>query len=214
MEDISRDVYTFPFSTCEKPREGISQPFSALFNVLTCSVLLFFLVQTKTFHAFMFLSFLLLFELFHTLSHTIHIPGSFLMTCTHVSGFFVNVSLLYLFYKHTGRLPPYYYFMAILGLLLADIYAFFFLSFIYFSLTQILVFLLVLHFYYPFLSKLMQTNLFWILVSTICIYLAFLNESVNCKTMLKEYPDVPFHLIIEIIGIVPVYLISKTVYNL
>ena len=53
--------YTFPCKTCEKPnKNGIAQPYSAFFNLITCSIILYFLLNTKTTHAF-----LLLFSILH-----------------------------------------------------------------------------------------------------------------------------------------------------
>jgi hypothetical protein len=34
--------YTFPFHTCEKPQKGIAQPYSALFNLINCIIIFFF----------------------------------------------------------------------------------------------------------------------------------------------------------------------------
>jgi len=209
------NVYTFPFDTCETPQEtGIAQPYSVLVNVVTCSIVAFFLVKTPHWHAFWLLLALLIFELNHTLSHFIHIPGSFLFTITHVSGFLVNLALLNFLYHVTKTLPPWYY-IALWGIILAvDGYAFFNLSFIYFVLTQIVLFVAILFFYYPRLSQPVQRSFRWILGSTVVIYLGFVNEKLHCKDMLAAFPNFPFHVIIETLSIVPIYLLSSTLYNL
>jgi hypothetical protein len=172
------------------------------------------LVKTQNWHAFWLLLPLLIFELNHTLSHFIHIPGSFLFTITHVSGFLVNLALLNFLYHVTRTMPPWYY-IALWGAILAvDGYAFFNLSFIYFVLTQIVLFIAILFFYYSRLSKPVQRSFQWILGSTVVIYLGFVNEKLHCKDMLNAFPNFPFHVIIETLSIVPIYLLSSTLYTL
>jgi hypothetical protein len=41
-------LYTFPFSTCERPnKNGISQPYSVFFNLISCFIIIYFLSLTK-----------------------------------------------------------------------------------------------------------------------------------------------------------------------
>ena len=68
--------YLFPFDTCEKPnKRGIAQPYSTLFNVINCIIILSFLYKTKKNYTFYLLFFILLFEIFHLFSHMIHIQN-------------------------------------------------------------------------------------------------------------------------------------------
>lgn len=203
-------MYTFPFDTCEKPNVGIAQPYSVAVNCITCSIVFYYLCKTTTIHSFLLLGSLFVFELFHTLSHFIHIKGPFLVTSTHIAGFLFNLSFLYYLYKDTNVSPGNY--SLVFGIILmADYYAFTNLSFIYFILTQIFFFLSILFYYYPLLSKEKRYNLNIILVSTFFIYLAFVNEKMNCKKMLDAF-SFPFHMIIELLSIVPIYVLSKTFY--
>jgi len=66
--------YTFPFDTCEKTnKNGIAQPYSALFNLINCLIIFYFLLKTKHNYTFILLFSILCFELFHLFSHIIHI---------------------------------------------------------------------------------------------------------------------------------------------
>ena len=209
------NVYTFPFDTCETPKNnGIAQPYSVFINLISCLIIFYFLLQTKNYYAFILLLSLLLFELFHTLSHFIHIKGKFLYTSIHINGFLINLSLLHFLYRYTNKLPNIYYIIFLLLILLCDIYFFFNFSFIYFVLTQFILLVAILFYYYNFLPTNVQYNLKIILVSIFIIYIAFINEKINCKNMLKLYPNFPFHMIIEMLGIIPIYLLSYTFYNL
>lgn len=210
-----QNIYTFPFDTCETPQEsGIAQPYSVCVNVITCSIVLFFLIQTKSYHAFLLLLALLIFELFHTLSHFIHIKGKFLFTATHITGFLVNISFLNFLYRYTNVFPATHYLIFLCGILVCDAYAFFNLSFIYFVLTQIIFFIAILFYYYPILNNNIKTNLKIILATTFLIYLAFVNEKMNCKNMLNSFPGFPFHMLIEALSIIPIYVLSNTFYRL
>ena len=208
-------TYTFPFDTCEKPQEsGVAQPFSVAVNIITCSIVLFFLLRTKSRHAFLLLLALLIFEVFHTFSHFIHIKGPIQYTITHVAGFLFNVAWLNFLYRHTKVLPNPHFLAFLCGILVCDVYAFLNLSFIYFILTQICFFLAILFFYYPLLNRAVKTNLNMILASVFFIYLAFVNEKMNCENMLRRFPNFPFHVIIEAFSIIPIFILSKTFYSL
>jgi hypothetical protein len=207
--------YTFPFDTCEKPNKtGIAQPYSVFVNLITCSIVLYFVLKTKNNHSFFLLFSLLVFEFFHTFSHFIHIKGNFLFTITHIAGFLVNISFLNFLYNYTHILPKLYYLLFLFSILVLDAYSFLNLSFIYFVLTQIILFVAILYYYYPVLPKEIKSKIQLILLTTGLIYLGFVNEKLNCKSMLNMFPNFPFHVIIETLSIIPIYLLSSTFYNL
>jgi len=207
--------YTFPFDTCETPnKKGIAQPYSVLTNIISCCIILYFLCYTTHFHTFLLLFSLFIFEVFHTFSHFIHIKGKLLYTLIHIAGFFVNVSFLNFMYHYTQQFPNNYYLLFLVGIIIVDIYCFFNLSFIYFLLTQILLFFAILCYYYPYLSSQIKYNIHLIILFIFIIYICFLNEKINCKRMLKTFPNFPFHAIIEVLGIIPIYLLVSTFYNL
>ena len=137
-----------------------------------------------------------------------------MVTITHIAGFLVNISFLNFLYNYTHILPKLYYLFFLGCILLLDAYSFFNLSFIYFVLTQIFLFVAILYYYYPVLPKQIKSKIQLILLITGLVYLGFVNEKVNCKTMLNMFPKFPFHAIIETLSIIPIYLFSHTFYNL
>jgi hypothetical protein len=207
--------YTFPFDTCEIPnKNGVAQPYSVIINIITCSIVLYFLTLTTTYYSFFLLLSLLIFELFHTLSHFIHIKGKFLYTITHISGFLVNLSFLNFLYNYTGIFPSNTYLIFLGCILIADLFCFLNLSFIFFIATQIFLFLAILYYYYNLLPSNIKERIQLLVFSTFLIYLLFVNEKMNCKKMMKIFPNFPFHMIIEIVSIIPIYYLSYTFYNL
>lgn len=195
-------------------KKGIAQPYSVAVNVITCSIVFYFLLKTKNSYTFLLLLALFVFELFHTLSHFIHIKGKFLYTITHIAGFIVNISFLNFLYNYTHIFPSLFYSLFLLGILCIDLFCFINLSFIYFVLTQIIFFLCILFYYYPLLSSKIKHKIHLIILSTFFIYLGFVNEKLNCKTMLSLFPTFPFHMLIEVASIIPIYLLSSSFYKL
>lgn len=206
--------YTFPFDTCEKPNtSGIAQPYSVLVNLINCSIIFYYLIKTENNNSFLLLGSLLIFELFHTISHSIHIKGKFLYTITHAAAFLYNILLFNFLYNYTSKFPHKYYIVFLACIILFDIYALYNSSVIYFILTQFLLFASILYYYYPFLPTKIKNKIHWIGLSAVLIYLGFINEKINCKKMLKVYPNFPFHIIIELFSIIPVYLLSSGFYK-
>jgi hypothetical protein len=213
--DNSINEYTFPFDTCEKSnKSGIAQPFSAFTNLLNCAIILYFLLKTKTKYAFILLFSILCFELFHVFSHTMHISGSLQINITHLLSYCINFSFFYLFYNYTNILPNYIFIVYILLLICFDIYSLYNLSIVFYIITQALLFLSVLFYYYSYLPKSIQNNIYYIVFLVFLIIILFLNEKYNCKAMLNNYPNFPFHILIEILGIILFYIISQSFYNL
>jgi len=175
--------YTFPFNTCEKVnKNGIAQPYSVLFNLINCFIILYFLLKTKHNYAFLLLFSILCFEVFHSFSHMIHIPGIF---------------IIYL-----------------IVLVCLDLYSLFNLTFIYYISTQSIIFISLLIYYFALLPKFIQNSMYQLFILIIVIILLFLNESYNCERMLEIYPHFPYHIFIEIAGIIFFYLICSNFYKL
>ena len=85
--------YTFPFDTCEKlNKNGIAQPYSAIFNLINCIIILHFLLKTKRKYTFILLFSILCFELFHVFSHIVHIQGNIQINITHLLTYFMNLA--------------------------------------------------------------------------------------------------------------------------
>jgi hypothetical protein len=215
MNIIGKNEYTFPFDTCETPKNiFFAQPYSVSINFLSTLVILYFLFKTRTLHAFILLFSLLLFDLSHTYSHFIHIKSSIQITLVHVLAYILNFSFLYALYKYTNKLPSFPLIIFLIVILSFDIYAFFNLSLLYYIFTQILFFFSIFIYYYGSLSKNMKKRLNILLILIGIIYLGFINEAFNCKRMLEIIPNFPFHAIIEILILFAVYFFSLTFYNI
>jgi hypothetical protein len=215
MNIIDKNKYTFPFDTCEKPKNKFfAQPYSVTINFISTLIVLYFLFKTNTLHGFMLLFSLLLFDLSHTFSHFIHVKPGIQITLVHVLAYFLNFTFFYALYKYTKKLPSIPLIIFLVIVLLVDIYAFFNLSLLYYIFTQILFFFSIFIYYYSSLSNTMKKRLNILLIIIGIIYLGFVNEAFNCKKMLKKFPNFPFHALIEILILIAVYLFSLSFYNI
>jgi len=206
--------YTFPFNTCEKPnKNGIAQFYSSLFNVINCLNIFYFLLKTKKKYTFILLFFILCFEMFHVFSHSIHISGSIQINITHMLSYCINIAFLFFFYNYVKKLPSNWFIVFYLLLIFLDIYMFCNMNVVYYIFSQALLFLSVLFYYYRFLTKNIKDKINIIFCLVILIIILFLNEKYNCEKMMSIYPYFPYHVIIEIIGIVLFYIICSNFYK-
>jgi len=207
--------FIFPFNTCETANtEGIAQPYSVVFNILNCLIIFVFLLKTTNFYTSVLLFSIFVFELFHTFSHIIHIEGSLQTNIAHILAYFINFSFLYAFYSYTKQAPNLPFILYLVLLVGIDIYFFMTSSIFYYLTSQSLIFISLFLYYFSLLPKFVQKNIYMILFSVALIILLLLNEIFNCKTMLEFYPHFPYHIFIEIAGILAFYLISSTFYRL
>ncbi len=207
--------YTFPFDTCETPnKHGVAQPYSMMVNIINCCIILYFLLKTKKIYTFILLFSILCFELFHTFSHIIHISGTLQINITHSLVYVMNLAFFYVFYSYTQVFPSLIFIFYILLLIMFDIYSVMNLSIIYYLITQSLIFISLLFYYYHLLPKYIQKSIYIIFTLIIIIIFLFLNEKYNCKAMLSLYPNFPFHILIELTGLILFYVISSNFYKL
>lgn len=209
--------FTFPFDTCEIPNEknAIAQPYSLTVNIIIACVILYFLFHTKSINAFLFILSLLFFEIMHSFSHIIHIPGDFQFKLIHSFAFLIILLLLNLLYHYTKVLPN-IFFIIICGMIFC-LDLFFTIqkySFIYNVFAYISIFLIILYSYYSYLSKYIHTQFHYLFISTGLFAFFSLNETMNCKQMLKIFPDFPFHIFVEASSFFPIYFICKSFYSL
>ena len=212
---IDKNDYTFPFDTCEAPKSKFfAQPYSVVVNICSTIMVLYFLCKTRTTHAFLLLLSLLAFDLSHTFSHFTHIKSKLQITLVHVLAYLLNFAFFYALYKHTNKAPTLPFLLLLLGILSFDVYAFFNLSLLFYIFTQILFFFSVFIYYYGALSSNMKQKLNVLLLFIGLVYLGFVNEAINCKKMLKYYPNFPFHAIIEVLILFAVYFFCQTFYTI
>jgi hypothetical protein len=206
--------YLFPFNTCEKPREdGIAQPYSAFFNVMTCCVIVYFLLKTKHSYSFLLLLSILIFEAFHVFSHMVHIPGPMQINMTHALTYVMNAAFFNAFYQYTHVFPGVAFLLYMFTLITVDIYTFATSPFVYYLATQSLIFISLLFYYYALLPKFVRQSIWYILALVIVVILLFLNETYNCRTMMSIYPHFPYHILIETVGILLFYVICSNFYS-
>jgi len=207
--------YTFPFNTCEKPnKNGIAQPYSSLVNLINCFVIFYFLLKTTKMYTFLLLFFILCFEAFHVFSHSIHISGSIQTNITHLLSYCINFAFLFFFYNYIKKIPSSWFILFYVFLIFCDIYSFFNMNLVYHIFSQALLFLSMLFYYYPLLNKNIKDKINIIFFLVILIIILFFNEKYNCEKMMSIYPDFPYHILIEIIGIFFFYIICSTFYKL
>jgi hypothetical protein len=207
--------YTFPFNTCEKPnKNGIAQPYSSLFNLINCLIIFYFLLKTKKIYTFILLFSIFCFELFHLFSHVVHIQGNIQTNITHIITYLINAAFFYVFYNYTNKLPSYEFIFYLFILVCFDIYSLFNLSIVFYILSQAVIMISLLVYYFPLMPKFIQKSLYKIIFFVSIIILLFLNEKYNCEKMMSIYPNFPYHVFIEIIGIVLFYIISSNFYKL
>jgi hypothetical protein len=197
----------FPFDTCEKVnKNGIAQPYSFGINIITCLIIINFYNKNNN----ILLLALLLFQMFHTFSHSIHIAGKSQTLIQHLLAYLVNIAFLYYLYKQTNILPNRIFLFLLFLLVLFDLYALKNLSLIYYFYTQIVVFALLYLFYLNKIPKL-QNNFKLLFFFILIISLLALNEKNYCKHMLEKYPNFPFHILIEITGSIIFYLFCQNI---
>jgi hypothetical protein len=207
--------YTFPFNTCEKVnKNGIAQPYSLFFNLINCIIILYFLLQTKNNYTFMLLFLILCFELFHSFSHIVHIKGSIQLNIIHLLTYLINFAFFYLFYSYTKKFPNKFFILYLIVLVCLDIYSLFNLTIIYYLSTQSIIFISLLLYYYRLLPKIIQNSIYKLILLVGFVILLVLNETYNCERMLAFYPHFPYHIFIEITGIVFFYVICSNFYKL
>lgn len=172
-------------------------------------------MYTKNIYNTLLLISILLFELFHVLSHTIHINGKIQTNITHLLAYIVNISYFILLYIKTKILPNYFYIIIFVLLIFIDLYSFITQKpFIIYLTTQFLIFILLFLCYYQYLPLFFKNKIPIIIILTVLILILFVNEMFNCKYLLEKYPNVSFHSLIEITAIFIVYLICSIFYKL
>jgi len=88
------------------------------------------------------------------------------------------------------------------------------MNIIYYIFTQALLLLSVLTYYYSFMNKNIKNKIKIIFYFAFLIIILFINEQYNCKKMLEIYPNFPYHIFIEIIGLLFFYIICSNFYKL
>ena len=194
----------FPFKTCEIPNKDsiIKQPFSAFLNILSCIILIYFIIIAKTFTVKLCIFSFLLFQLFHAFSHSFHIEGNIQTIIIHILSYILSITSFYTLFILTKKNPSYYIIFILIIIILIDIYIFLnknnsilgiFSGFSIITITYLS--------FYKFFPKIIKTLFKYILLGLFILSLFILNEKLNCNIMIS-YANLPYHAIIEIIGLI------------
>ena len=209
--------YTFPFNSCEIPnKKGIAQPYSAVINLVLTLIVSYFVFYSDNIYSKLFLSMVLIFNISHTFSHSIHLEkfGNLHFLLSHYSAIISTVFLLLLLNKITKTIPPTFIVYLLVGLYLIDsIFILCDVSHIYNIAVFLLILILIICFYYNLLPKVIKHNIQYIVFFSLLAFIFQLFEIYNCNKILEEYPNFPFHIIVEMTVFFPVLLICKSFYK-
>jgi len=208
--------FTFPFDTCERPQKGalVAQPWSTFVNCISLSIVFYFLCKVKTRQAFILLIGLFFFDCFHLFSHFIHIQKGIQLSLVHFMAYFLNFSLIYFLYKFSGKFLTPVISILLIFILVCDIYFLLYKTLLWYFFTQIAFFTIVLLYYKSSIIKIMGVYKLSLLLFFISmVYFGFVNEVLNCDTMLAWWPSFPFHAVIEMIIVFSNYIFASSFYN-
>lgn len=212
--------YTFPFNSCEIPnKNGIAQPYSAFINLLACFTVLYFIYYSNNFYSKLFLFSVLLFNISHTFSHSIHLGHlgqyknlHFLLT--HYTAIISTICLLILLTKISNTFPNTFFIYFLFFLYLLDLI---FVVYNFSHIYNIAIFLLILVFlilyYYTFLPNIIKQNIIYIVILSLFAFMFQIFEIYYCKKILDINPKFPLHIVVEICVFFPILLICKCFYK-
>ncbi len=207
--------FVFPYNTAENVNTyGIFiQPYSALVGIATVFLIFYYLLKTKTTHGFLLIFSILVFELFHSYSHIKHFNSIETQTkIVHSLTIFVNLSLLYALSKYSNKDISKIFVLFISCVVIADFYALNNLSIRYYIVTQLIILFSIIFYYLKSINKILNTKLLFVLF--LIIYLGFINETINGKYLLNNYPNFPFHAVLEILLFVFFYVLCSSLYKI
>lgn len=205
--------WTFPFKTCEKPIEFfIEQPVSFLVNLASVFNLLYYAYKSNVTHIKHTIFSYLLFELFHTISHSKRFNAQIQTSTIHFLAYYFFVATWLSLHFLTNKILNYNHLCFISFLILLDLYVFFIIGGLWTIITglTLIVSLFIVYFYelpYFFKYNLQQK----LIPGLIVLFVLFTNEALNCDKMMSFY-IFPYHSIIEILGFYLFHLLTFSFY--
>jgi hypothetical protein len=202
------EIY-FPFNTCEEPnkKSWVAQPISAFINMITCLILIYFFLQAKTSIIRLLILSFILFEIFHTFSHITHIDGTIQSNIIHGIWYFLSFMVLIASIKITKQYPNIYTILILLTIIIIDINLFFQANKLYMVFTALTLTVVIVISYYNLYPICIKKAIPYLIALLIILGLVLINEKINCLNMMK-YAKLPYHAIIEIIGMILFTLLS------
>jgi len=194
--------YQFPRTTCEMPQSGvIKQPVSSAINMLTVFGLVVLLIVRKYDWAsgILVLS-LVLFELWHTLSHAIHMKNNIQAIGIHTMAYIIAICIGLLIFARTGSISLYFVWFAV------------FMDILVISLRKkignhwsvitgiIIIGTLLVENYNKFPNSIQEMFPYFALMFVLGV-ICFLLETFYCQAAMNK-KQLPYHAIVEIIVLV------------
>ena len=221
---IPNNNYTFPFNSCEIPnKNGIAQPHSVIINTILCIIIFFFLLQSNNLYSRLFLFFILLFNISHTISHAIHINNTTYISninnihflLTHFLAIFSTIFLFCILTNITKYTLKSWQYFGLFCLYFSDIILILYdVSHIYNITIFLIILFTIFMIFYNYLSKKIKQNIQYIIgFSSITLFIDII-EITFCKSLLEKYGNIPFHSILELSAFVPIILLCYTFYKI
>lgn len=201
-------MFVFPFTTCERiSGSSVSQPFSAIVNIITCLTLLGLMCIAKTIPVRILLGVYALFEAWHAFSHIKHIAGNIQANVVHILGYMMSFATLYaILYLSKGTLSSLLLIIISLTILL-DIYIWIYVKGVWTVFTGLLVFAVIVFGNYDKLPPFFNICIPYLIVGLLLLFGLFIHETYNCERMMR-YKVLPYHVAIEILGFILFITIS------
>lgn len=210
-------AFRFPHNTCEKshPHWPVAQPYAFAINMLSAVVLAYFsLVHARTLPVRTTLAVFAVFEGWHAASHAVHsIPYSFVIV--HVLGYVLSAAMFWTLQLLSGYpgLPTEAW-LILVALVAADIVAVSKKRHTIFPIATgltILMGVLLLHQYAGALPPWLTRDILpWLLAGTVLVILLLWNEAAHCQRMMESNDRIPYHVIVEILGLVLFVALART----
>uniref|UniRef100_A0A6C0HI29 Haemolysin-III related n=1 Tax=viral metagenome TaxID=1070528 RepID=A0A6C0HI29_9ZZZZ len=210
--------YTFPFNSCEVPQNnGVAQPYSTTINFILCCIIIYYLLKSNNLYSRLFLVSILIFNIFHTFSHTTHVKNfkhsQFFLT--HFSAIGSTLFFLLLLNHVTKKKLMNWQIYTLLFLYLFDIYIITQkVSHIYNIITFLILLFLIMLFNYSYLSGNIKQSIIYIIFFSAVVLFFQIFEIINCQYILKNFNYFPFHIITEFSACIPIYLLCNSFYKI
>ena len=209
-------MYVFPFNTCEVPDNDslVKQPVSAVINLISTIILFYLATKAKTTHVSFLLFCYGLFELWHTISHIVHIENNkYLQTnVVHILGYLIAFSSLWSIQQLSGKVNSMLFYKILAIIVLIDLYTWVEIKGVWTIFTGLSIFAFIIFGSIDKLSPQFQNSLPLFISGLLLLFILFVNENINCDKMLK-YHKFPYHAIIEVLGLIMFVALSKQFLN-
>lgn len=184
----------FPNDTCElSENKFIKQPTSVIINIISCIMIFYYYKKHKS----TILLSLLLFQVFHAFSHSVHYHANTQQFIQHLLAFNIN----FCFMKHYKYNI---FYKTSIFIIILDIYYFLFQNNIIIGiLTQGLLLFLTIYKNFTYIKLLNKLS-----ILTVILIILLINEKKNCLIMLK-FKKLPYHALVEVFGLFYFYLIIQ-----